>query len=61
MITLKNYLKKKLIKFPLLNFIILYFFRRSNLSARALNSDFPINNKSEILGYKNPFLKKKKR
>lgn len=55
MIAIKNFIKKKLIHFPLLNFIILYFFRRLKLSARALNSDFPISNNRGILGYNEPF------
>ena len=48
MLVFKNFIKKVFNNYPLLRFIILYFFRKLKLSARALNSDFPISNKNSL-------------
>ena len=60
MLTFKNFIIKILNNYPLLKFIILYFFRKLKLSARALNSDFPISNKNTFLGYSDAFCSNKK-
>lgn len=60
MLSFKNFVKNFLNTYPLLRFIILYFFRKSKLSARALNSDFPISNKNSFLGYNEAFCSNKK-
>ena len=60
MLAFKNFIKNFLNTYPLLRFIILYFFRKSKLSARALNSDFPISNKNSFLGYNEAFCSNKK-
>ena len=60
MLSFKNFIKNFLNTYPLLRFIILYFFRKSKLSARALNSDFPISNKNSFLGYNEAFCSNKK-
>ena len=60
MLSLKNFISRVLSNYPLLRFIIFYYFRKLKLSARALNSDFPISNKNELLGYDEAFCSKKK-
>lgn len=60
MLLIKNFIIKVLNNYPLLKFIILYFFRKLKLSARALNSDFPISNKNTFLGYSEAFCSNKK-
>ena len=49
---LKNSLLKYLENFPLLKFVLISLFRNLKLSARALNSDFPISNVEKIRGFK---------
>jgi hypothetical protein len=53
---LKNFVNKILKKFHLTLFILTKIFRNLNLSARALNSDFPIQKKG-IIGYYKSFYK----
>jgi hypothetical protein len=60
MLAFKNFIKNLLNNYPLFRFIILYFFRKLKLSARALNSDFPISNKNSFLGYNEAFCSNKK-
>ena len=56
----KNFFLKYLENFPLIKFILISFFRNLKLSARALNSDFPISNVEKIRGYKLPMFSKRK-
>ena len=60
MLFLKNFIRKRLDNYPFFAFIILYFSRKLRLSSRALNSDFPISNIKELVGYNEPFCCKKK-
>lgn len=57
---LKNSLLKYLENFPLLKFVLISLFRNLKLSARALNSDFPISNVEKIRGFKLPMFSKRK-
>ena len=47
---IKNFLFKFLEKFPLIRFVLVFLFRKLKLSARVLNSDFPISNVEKIRG-----------
>ena len=55
---IKNFLLKFLEKFPLIRFVLVFLFRKLKLSARVLNSDFPISNVEKIRGFKFPLLSK---
>ena len=55
---IKNFLFKFLEKFPLIRFVSVFLFRKLKLSARVLNSDFPISNVEKIRGFKFPLLSK---
>ena len=55
---IKNFLFKFLEKFPLIRFVLVFLFRKLKLSARVLNSDFPISNVEKIRGFKFPLLSK---